>query len=993
MRIVLDLQACQSAGSRFRGIGRYSRSLAEAMLRAGRGHAFRIVLNGGLPGTIEGVRAAFDGLLPQDDIVVWENPFPAVEHLAADPWRNRVAEVVREDFLCALQPDLVHVCSLFEGWDDGVATSIGRGSRPAPPTAVTLYDLIPLAMPQQYLQDPPTRHWYERKLEDLRRADLCLGISGFSRRQGMELLGLRGEAVANISGACDPHFRVLPADSARDAAMRARYGLRRPFVMYTGGFDPRKNVDGLIRAYAALPDALRAAHQLLVVGAPPAPIAAELAAVARGCGLGPDDVRFAGFVPDPDLVALYNACALYVFPSRCEGFGLPALEAMACGAPVIGADDSSLPEVMGYPDAMFDPLDDAAMTARIRRALEDPADRALLRAHGRERVGLFSWDATAARALDAMEAMHAANAGKAATATRARAERKDDDATRMATIATQSRALGRLVAGRELPPEAARRFAQVQSANHAPPARKPQLLVDVSNLAVRDAGTGIQRVVRNVLRELLAAPPAGFDVAPVAFDEAGVLHYARGLAHRLGGAAGAPPPDPVADPRQGDVFLGLDLSAHIVPGERAQFARWRDAGVRLYFVVYDLIPLLRPDVVDPAALPHFDRWYPAIGELADGLCCISRAVVDELHAWCDQARPARERPLHIGHFHLGAELDAVPGGPGADDAGDVAAVADERPKFLMVGTLEPRKGHAQALDAFERLWAEGVDVELAIVGQPGWLMDAFAQRLRAHPEHGRRLQWFERASDADLLALYRGSAALLLASEAEGFGLPLIEAARHGLPLVARDLPVFREVAGAHATYFSGHAPQDLAAALRAWLAARRRGDVAQPAGMPWIDWRESARQLLACVLDGGWDATWRPGARYRFPANDGRIQHQVGARERAAWRSDGRAGFLSYGPYAHLPAGRYELQVQVEQLEQAGSAWFDVVVDQGRTRLLHMPVVHPSPEGSGPGDAPLRATLQLDADADDLELRLWVDDAASLRLHGFELVRAPAPG
>jgi glycosyltransferase involved in cell wall biosynthesis len=991
MRIVIDLQACQSAGSRFRGIGRYSRSLAEAMLRADRGHAFRIALNGGLPGTIEGVRAAFDGLLPQDDIVVWDNPFPAVEHQAADPWRNRVAEVVREDFLRALQPDFVHACSLFEGWDDGVATSVGRGSQPAPPTAVTLYDLIPLAMPAQYLQDPPTRRWYERKLEDLRRADLCLAISEFSRRQGMELLGLRGERVANISGACDPQFRVLPADPARDAAMRTRHGLTRPFVMYTGGFDPRKNVDGLIRAYGALPASVRAAHQLLVVGAPPAPIAAELAAVARGCGLGPDEVRFAGFVPDPDLVALYNACALYVFPSRCEGFGLPALEAMACGAPVIGADDSSLPEVMGYPDAMFDPRDDAAMTARIRSALDDPRDRERLRAHGRERVGLFSWDATAARALDAMERVQAAGAGKSSPAAdpRAGAGDADPDAARIAAIRVQSRALGRLVAGRELPVDAARRFAQAQSANHLPPQRRPQLLVDVSNLAVRDAGTGIQRVVRNVLRELLANPPAAFEVAPVAFDEAGTLRHARGLAHRLLGAAGAPPPDAVADPRQGDVFLGLDLSAHIVPGQREQFARWRDAGVRLHFVVYDLIPLLRPDVVDPAALPHFDRWYPAIGELADGLCCISRAVGVELLAWCDQARPSRERALHIGHFHLGAELDAA-AGPG--EASTAARDPAARPTVLMVGTLEPRKGHVQALAAFERLWAEGVDVELAIVGQPGWLMEDVARGLRAHPEHGRRLHWLERASDAELLALYRDSAALLLASESEGFGLPLIEAARHGLPLIARDLPVFREVAGAHATYFAGHGQDDLAAALRDWLAAWRRGDAAGSGGMRWIDWRESTRQLLACVLDGHWDASWLPGGRYRFPANDPRVRHQVGEREREAWRSDGRAGFLAYGPYAHLPAGRYELRVQIERLAPGGSAWFDVVVDQGRTRLLHLPVEQPSRDGGDAGWAPLSVPLQLDADADDLELRLWVDDAASLRLHGFELVRGAAP-
>ncbi len=1013
MRIVIDLQACQSAGSRFRGIGRYSRSLAEAMLRQDRGHEFWIALNGGLPDAIEEIRAGFDALLPQDRIVVWDNPFPAVEHLAPDPWRNRIAELLREDFLRGLRPDLVHVSSLFEGWDDAVATSIGHGSAPALPTAVTLYDLIPLAMQAQYLQDPPTRRWYERKLEDLRRADLCLAISDFSRRQGIDLLGLPADRVANISGACDPVFRRLPAEPARDAALRARHALWRPFTMYTGGFDPRKNVAGLVRAWAALPGALRRSRQLVVVGEPPAPIRAELDALVRAQGLDAGDVRFVGFVPDADLVAMYNACELYVFPSRCEGFGLPALEAMACGAPVIGADASSLPEVIGYPEAMFDPLSDSAMSAKIADALGDGALRARLLAHGDERVRLFSWETSATRALDAIARWHAgpdkaaararddvaardATAASAAAADETVADATAADATaadataadaaRLRMLRQQSRALSRLVAGRDASRDAGRdmprRLAAAQSANAPPPGRGRQLLVDVSNLASHDARTGIQRVVRNILRELLATPPPGLDVTPLYFD-GGAWRLARGFVHRLLGRDGAAPADTVADPRPGDVFLGLDLSAHIVPGQQAQFERWRARGVALYFVVYDLIPLLRPDVVNPGALPHFERWYPAIGRLADGLCCISRAVADQLLEWCDQARPPRLRPLHIGHFHLGADLD-----PQASDAAAPASAAapawlSSAPTILMVGTLEPRKGYAQALAAFEQVWADGGDANLAIVGKPGWLMEEFAAGLRAHPEHGRRLHWLDAASDAELRALYAGSAALLTASEGEGFGLPIIEAARHGLPVIARDLPVFREVAGAHAHWFSGHAAGDLAASIQAWLDLHRHGAAPQSSGVRLLDWAKSAGELLALVLDGQWDAQWLPGPRHLFPANDPRLSHQVGQRERESWRSNGHAGFLSYGPYARLPAGRYRLELRGAWAGD-GQAWCDVVVDQGRVRLAHQDL---DPGAGGQGQL-ASALLSLDADATDLEVRLWVSDTASLALDAIELHR-----
>ena len=450
MRIVIDLQACQSAGNRVRGIGRYSKSLALAMLQEHRGHDFWIALNGGLAEAVEDIRASFDGLLPQDQIVLWDNPFPGVERLQPDPWAVRVAEVLREDFLHSLRPDVVHVASLFEGWDDAIATSIGRGSAPAPLTAVTLYDLIPLAMSDLYLRDPPTRRWYERKLEDLRRADLCLSISDFTRVQAMQLLRMPPEAMVNISGSSDPIFRRIGQGPRQAEALAARYGIWRPFVMYTGGFDPRKNVAGLIRAYAALPAELRERRQLVIIGKPTPDVHAQLLAVTAECGLGADEVRFIGFVPDADLVGLYNACELYVFPSRYEGFGLPALEAMACGAAVIGADATSLPEVMGHPEAMFAPDSDLAMRDKMLKGLVDEPFRRRLLDHASERAGLFSWQNSARVALDAMEALVAsprrATTGFADTDN----DVETDEARRWSAIGRQSAALSELVRGRDL---------------------------------------------------------------------------------------------------------------------------------------------------------------------------------------------------------------------------------------------------------------------------------------------------------------------------------------------------------------------------------------------------------------------------------------------------------------------------------------------------------------------------------------------------------------
>ena len=183
MRIVLDLQGAQT-GSRFRGIGRYTLSLAKAIAANRADHEVLLALSGLFPDTIEPIRAAFDSILPQDNIRVWLAPGP-VEVDTGNALRRQIAERIREAFLASLEPDMVHVSSLFEGFGDDAVTSIGAF---APlPTAVTLYDLIPLTAP---LPHPAFRGYYASKLDSFRRADLWLGISQFSCQEAISLLQL-----------------------------------------------------------------------------------------------------------------------------------------------------------------------------------------------------------------------------------------------------------------------------------------------------------------------------------------------------------------------------------------------------------------------------------------------------------------------------------------------------------------------------------------------------------------------------------------------------------------------------------------------------------------------------------------------------------------------------------------------------------------------------------------------------------------------------------
>jgi hypothetical protein len=183
----------------------------------------------------------------------------------------------------------------------------------------------------------------------------------------------------------------------------------------------------------------------------------------------------------------------------------------------------------------------------------------------------------------------------------------------------------------------------------------------------------------------------------------------------------------------------------------------------------------------------------------------------------------------------------------------------ERQTFLMVGTVEPRKRHAQVLEAFEQLWAAGEDVNLAIVGKVGWNVDPLIQRLRGHPERERRLFWLEGISDEMLTKVYGCATALIVASLGEGFGLPLIEAAQHHLSVIARDIPVFREVAGQHAFYFTGETPEVIARAVNEWRGLHANGGAPSSEGMPWQTWAQSTQQLMNVVLGDNWYRIWQP--------------------------------------------------------------------------------------------------------------------------------------
>lgn len=403
----------------------------------------------------------------------------------------------------------------------------------------------------------------------------------------------------------------------------------------------------------------------------------------------------------------------------------------------------------------------------------------------------------------------------------------------------------------KLPVSVARRC--FKPAPHQPGPRscathQSQLLVDVSVIITHDFRTGIQRVVRALLLQLLSHPPAGWQVRPVFATRGHGYHYAPDHFGRL---EGAPPASIESHPvlvQAGDLFLGLDLAAHLLPLHKAELAQWRQAGVSIHIVVYDLLPVLHPHWFNPKTTRNFHRWLRTIAIFTDSIICISNSVKTEINDWLCKKYSLTAGALPISVIPLGADIEASGPSRGMPDNIDqLLSAIDDKPTVLMVGTIEPRKGHDEVLAAIEILWQRGHDINFIIIGKPGWKTDILQRSLLNHPRNQTSLYWFGNASDELLSLLYARCAGVIVASHAEGFGLPLAEAVGFGKRVLARDIPIFREIAKPEfVTFFKESKPEVLANSIANWLTDKREF---VPHCSNVITWNESASNLVQSLL------------------------------------------------------------------------------------------------------------------------------------------------
>lgn len=1242
MRIAIDMQGLQSE-SRFRGIGRYTRAIIKSLAKLAFSKKYEVILigNGAFP--VKSIVNEFSPLVGRHAIKFWYPVGPCAFEQPGNHDNNTNAKMIREAFFKSHKPDVIYVPAMFEGYQDDSVLSVNEFDN-VTPVVTTLYDLIPLHNPTQYLDPNPNyKKFYLEKISYLQACEKLLAISEFSKAEGREYFKEKTDDIVNVSTACDDIFKVTELSSAQVRNLKVKFKLNKPFIMYSGGADERKNLPALIKALSELPIEIRNTYDFVLAGKLSQFDIDSLNNHTRKCRLEHMSMILTGYVSDEELVHLYNMCKLFVFPSWHEGFGLPALEALACGAVVIGAGNTSLPEVIGIEEALFDPHNVTDIRDKITNVLTNESLYASLKEKGLLRAQAFSWENSAAVALSALEEvverkkivqpdrlvsinkklafftpLSPARSGislyseellpalskyydidvvvdeshsdikdqesyrvintkdflkTAASYERIiyqmgnsifhdymheildiypgvvcmhdfylsnyfryketvagheriwseqllsshgysaliqRAEICDDekimyqypsnfnvlsnataiivhsdhsrklakkwysnsrkldwehipllraepifldkqkvrsdlnisdetilicsfgilDSSKLnhmliealgalpeelkekikmvfvgelggnyrntvdslirehhlesvieitgwasdtlyrqyliaADIGVQLRALSRgetsaavldcmnyglativnangsmaelpsdrviklvddfvisdltiaidklcknkqfrealgknahtFISSKHSPENCAEAcfnhieatyskvnvnvneiinkldiqesefelYASLLANNFSRLKSTRKLFFDVSLTKDSDLWTGIERVTRALLIELIKLSDNRFSVVPVYLskEQSGyTLREANGFMKKLyPGTAPYLDFDRCIDFHPDDVYFSSELACDLVID--AQKLGFYDHllknNVNITFMIHDILPVTKNHFFPPGSNENFSAWLNILTEYSDKIICVTEAVVDELKKYIATNNLDNPR-LVMGYSHHGADISStIPsGGINARDLDRINLIKQNQ-SFLMVGTIEPRKGHLQAIAAFDKLWASGNESHLVIVGKEGWKgLPAEARRtipeivntINNHPLLNEKLFWFDNASDELLSELYQNANCLLYPSEDEGFGLPLIEASQHNKPLISRDIPVLREVAGEGAFYFKSNRPEALAHAIEEWIDLFKNNAHPDSANIRWLSWGQSAENLVKKLFD-----------------------------------------------------------------------------------------------------------------------------------------------
>ena len=742
MRIVIDMQYVQTTSAK-RGIGRYASGLIKALCDINTDHEIILALNDLSNSDVFDLKKSLLHQFNADNVVIGRGITPTQWRNPINAWRREASTLLREAFINSLNPDLILLPSIFEGLHSDVAIGV-HTSEMGPPTVGIVYDLIPLLSPDVYLSSQTSQDWYAHQLAALKRTNLLLAISDYSRLEAIENLHFNPANIVSISAGLDPAFRKIHLNDLDAKEILSKYGIRGRFILTAGGVERRKNIEQLVKAFSFLPETLQEQFELIVMGCNDA-FSQNLVQNewTKLYGLSSAKVRGIAHIPDDDLIKLYNLCDVFVFPSWHEGFGLPPLEAMACGAPTLASNLTSLPEVIGRDDTLFDPHSAKDIAEKLKLVLCNAELRIELSKWGTTHSRQFTWEKSAKIALKAMESLEPLHVKHQSTSN-----------IRQSTVDLVEKIA--LIKTTEIPSEYdLRALSEAIARNEAEAIPFQKLDPADTSLSWRiegpfDSSYSLALVNREFARGLIAR---GQTVSLLSTDGPGNYQPAEEFLAR-----------------------NSDIASRVVrPESSAQIPSAivaRDLYPPRVFDMDGDINLLHSYAWEESGFPL--EWVTEFNFVLNGMLCLSEHVKKIMidHGF---HRPIFSSGCGVDHWE---RIEA-------DHSFKVAS--DRKFKFLHVSSCFPRKGVEAMLAAYGAAFTQNDDVVLIIKtfqNEHNQIDEWLRIHKQANNEFPDVIVIKENYTDSKLKALYEQCDVLIAPSKAEGFGLPIAEAMLSGIPVI-----------------------------------------------------------------------------------------------------------------------------------------------------------------------------------------------------------------
>jgi glycosyltransferase involved in cell wall biosynthesis len=776
--LLIDVQSIQTDFSKDRGVGRYTLNIINWLIREHQNKfTLKFLLNSYYDNSTKELYKKIAAKINHEDIhIFYINNYVS---WSSDKYsaRLKLHEYCRAQLINNINPDILFSPNLQEGLFEPAITSLLDINKNIF-TVTTLHDAIPLLYPKKYLTDPDLSVWYNFKIQDAIESDLLITVSESSLKDILETTSISNEKIVSISNGYDENvfYKQKLTNNIQSPPLKHNNFE----IIYIGGFDEHKNIERLLASIKILNERFSINCKLRLIGNA-FTIHNKILMNSIENNKIENLVILEGRVSDEELREKLITSDAFIFPSIHEGFGLPLIEAMACGIPIICSNISSFHEIINYKPCYFDPYDSNSIANKIHEVLSDENLRTNIIKNSELRLKNYSWRSSTEIITKVILDRYAQSSKKSINSKNVKIiptssylkNANETDLIEYSNLITQN----------------------IFTKNIK------TIFIDISLINYHKEITGIQRVVISIIGNIPINSEDNTLIKYVKFNS-DLKKFTLLKFNQINNSTTFEDLNSIIDFSADDKLIFIDHNMKLIDENFTYLSTLRSQGVKIVHVLYDMIAFTHEKYFWPEICQEFRLWLDNIS-YSDKIICISQSTANDFNNYLNSKNLTQKPTLE--YFHLGSDFNNNPCRIEnlSEQEQQIVTFTKSNVSFLVVGTIEPRKGHAEIFSSFEKIWESGVNCNLLFFGKKGWQSDEIINKINATKYKNINFFWLENGNDNFLYHLYSTCKCLIMASNAEGFGLPVVEALHLGCDAICRDLPVFHEIAGDKIIYFN----------------------------------------------------------------------------------------------------------------------------------------------------------------------------------------------